>query len=40
MKFAAQKLVKELCFFQFGNNSNAAVMKQLLRVGPSTNGVF
>ena len=40
MKFTAPKLVKELCFSHIGNNSNDTVMKQLLRLGPNTNGVL
>ena len=40
MKFRAPKLVKELCFADIGNNSNATVRKQLLRPGPNTNCVL
>ena len=40
MKFRAPKLVKGLCFSHICNNSKATVMKQLLRLGSNTNGVF
>ena len=40
LTFRHQQKAKKLCFSYIGNNSNATVMRQLLRLEPNTNGLL